>query len=123
MTNTDAKEKGNVVSLMTIHASKGLEFPIVYVVGMNENYFPSQKCREEHELEEERRLAYVAYTRAKKVLLLSDSGGHTYNGEEKETSRFITEINRKYLQVAGNPTREFESETKRQKVFIVKKGR
>lgn len=121
MTNTDDKTNRNVVSLMTIHSSKGLEFPIVYVVGMNDNYFPSKRCTEENEMEEERRLAYVAYTRAKNVLLLSDSGGYTYNGDEKETSRFVTEINRKYLQVAGKPTKQFDSEKQHKKVFVVKK--
>ena len=102
---TDAdNEKGDddVVRLMTIHAAKGLEFPNVFVVGMEENLFPSQmSISSRQDLEEERRLFYVAATRAEKKLTLSYAmsrfrfGNLTY----AEPSRFIQEIDPRYLQV------------------------
>lgn len=92
MTSEDKKEKRDTVKLMTIHSAKGLEFPVVFVVGMSEGNMPSGKADSEYELEEERRLAYVAYTRAKERLYLSDSGGTDFRGNEKVTSRFIAEI-------------------------------
>ena len=110
LTNTDINEKSkrNCVSLMTIHAAKGLEFPIVFVIGMNDNYFPSPKCTSKEELEEERRLAYVAYTRAKNVLLLSECNDITYDKQQKETSRFITEVSKEHYNLCGKPTRPFK---------------
>ncbi|OXB94878.1 hypothetical protein B9L23_08425 [Parageobacillus galactosidasius] len=67
----ETKEQSNVVRLMTIHASKGLEFPVVFVVGCNENIFPSWRSQAPEDIEEERRLAYVAITRAKERLYLT----------------------------------------------------
>lgn len=64
-------EEGNYVSLMTIHASKGLEFPVVFITGMNEGSFPNPRAEGEFELEEERRVCYVAFTRAKNKLYLT----------------------------------------------------
>lgn len=93
LTNSDRKDKGDCVTLMTIHSSKGLEFPYVFVCGMSEGLFPSQKATTEEEMEEERRLAYVAYTRAEKGLILTESDGTLYTGERKITSRFLTELN------------------------------
>ena len=70
--DSDKKEDRNKVTLMTIHAAKGLEFPFVYIVGLEENLFPSMMSGENQDsLEEERRLFYVAITRAKKRLFLS----------------------------------------------------
>jgi len=88
-------EDDNKVSLMTIHASKGLEFPYVYIVGMEENLFPSQlSLNERSELEEERRLFYVALTRAeKKVTLTYAMSRYKYGSLNYcEPSRFIEEI-------------------------------
>ena len=96
LTNTD-KKTGDAVSLMTVHSSKGLEFPVVFVVGLSEGIFPSYKAELLEEREEERRLAYVAYTRAKEELILTESEGSTFNNINKIPSRFITEIDSKYL--------------------------
>jgi DNA helicase-2/ATP-dependent DNA helicase PcrA len=102
---TDADQKKDSedierVSLMTVHAAKGLEFPYVYIVGLEENLFPSQMAMNTRsELEEERRLFYVALTRAEKVVNLSYAlsryrwGNLTY----AEPSRFIEELPTQYL--------------------------
>lgn len=86
-------EDNDQVKLMTIHASKGLEFPYVFVIGMSEGIFPSNNAKKANEVEEERRVAYVAFTRAEKALFLTDSEGYTGQGLQKYPSRFITEIN------------------------------
>jgi len=103
----DEKDTNNdKVSLMTIHASKGLEFPYVYIVGLEENLFPSQlSINSRADLEEERRLFYVAVTRAEKEATLSFAtmryrfGNVTYC----EPSRFIDEIDDKYLEYPEEP--------------------
>ncbi|WP_079708705.1 DNA helicase PcrA [Paraliobacillus ryukyuensis] len=85
----------NRVTLMTLHAAKGLEFPIVFLVGMEENVFPhSRSIMDEEEMEEERRLAYVGITRAEKVLHLSHAKMRTLFGRTNlnPVSRFIHEI-------------------------------
>ena len=97
---TDTDEGDNKVMLMTIHASKGLEFPYVYVVGMEENIFPSGGFyTSEVEIEEERRLFYVAMTRAKKRLDLSFASTRFRNGkhESNSPSRFIKEVDSQYI--------------------------
>ena len=102
LTDTDKnKNDTNVVSLMTIHAAKGLEFPYVYVVGMEENLFPSQmSINSRSDLEEERRLFYVAITRAEERVMLSYAtsryrwGTLTYC----EPSRFLEELDPIYVQ-------------------------
>ena len=90
------EEKPRVaVKLMTIHAAKGLEFPVVFIVGMTEGIFPSSKTIEERKklgLEEERRLCYVAITRAKEYLFIMDSEGVSEKGMRKLPSRFLFEI-------------------------------
>ncbi|MDR0972101.1 MAG: UvrD-helicase domain-containing protein [Bacteroidales bacterium] len=96
----DDKENENKVSLMTIHSAKGLEFPYVFVTGMEENLFPSNlSLTDNADMEEERRLFYVAMTRAKKELLLASSKSRFRNGQIvcNEKSRFIDEINEKYI--------------------------
>ena len=91
----------NVVRLMTVHAAKGLEFDIVFVCALSDGIFPSQRSIEESGnkgLEEERRLAYVVFTRARKVLILTDNRGFSYSeGASKRPSRFIEEIDSQYL--------------------------
>ncbi|MGI6608069.1 MAG: ATP-dependent helicase [Erysipelotrichaceae bacterium] len=97
-------KSGRFVSLMTIHAAKGLEFDNVFIIGMSEYVFPSVKTLDEGimGLEEERRLAYVAYTRAKKRLFLTDNRGYSFTTSmSKETSRFIKEIDEQYIQRTG----------------------
>lgn len=91
----------NKVTLMTIHAAKGLEFPYVFIVGLEENLFPSIMSGESQEsLEEERRLFYVAITRAEKRLFLSFARTRFKWGQfiESQPSRFISEIEERYLQ-------------------------
>lgn len=95
--DTDSK-----VSLMTIHAAKGLEFPTVFVVGLEENIFPSPlSCNSMRELEEERRLLYVAITRAKKHCILTNAKNRYRFGKmEFDTpSRFLKDLDAKYLKI------------------------
>ena len=94
------EEGSNKIALMTVHSSKGLEFPYVYVAGMEENIFPSGGfMASESEIEEERRLFYVAMTRAKKVLQLSFASSRFRNGKTEcnSPSRFIREIDTQYI--------------------------
>ena len=110
----DTTADDNKVKLMTIHASKGLEFPYVYVAGMEENIFPSGGFYiSETELEEERRLFYVAMTRAKKSLELSFATHRFRNGkhESNSPSRFIREVDAKYIQNPLTADKEEEKET------------
>ena len=96
------KEDTNKVSLMTIHAAKGLEFPYVYVAGMEENLFPSAlSIASRQELEEERRLFYVAVTRAEKMLTLSHAKTRYQccNVSFQELGRFVDEIDDKYIDI------------------------
>ncbi len=79
-TNSDTGEVGDRVKLMTVHAAKGLEFPYVFLCGMNEGIFPSRKVRTRQGMEEERRLAFVAVTRAEKGLYLSEADGTNFDG-------------------------------------------
>ncbi|MDG2465039.1 MAG: 3'-5' exonuclease [Crocinitomicaceae bacterium] len=96
----------NYVTLMTIHSSKGLEFPHVFLVGMEENLFPSQMVLNSRtELEEERRLFYVAVTRAKDTCTLTYAASRFVWGnlQTSESSRFITEIDEVYLEMENPP--------------------
>lgn len=109
-------EDKDTVKLMTIHAAKGLEFPAVFVTGFSEGIFPSSKTIEERRrpgLEEERRLCYVALTRAMKRLYLTDSEGASQNGTKKLPSRFLYEIGREnYIRIGEIPD-ELEGESRR----------
>ena len=99
--NNDLKEDNNAASLMTIHAFKGLEFDYVFVVGLEEGLFPHQNSMfSEDELEEERRLCYVAITRCKKKLYLSNARMRLMYGSEQvyPISRFINEIDANLLE-------------------------
>ena len=101
-TDTEKKdeEDGDRVSLMTIHLSKGLEFPVVHLVGLEENLFPSiMSSNTRDELEEERRLCYVALTRAEKQIFLSYATFRYQWGKNTscEPSRFITEVDSHHL--------------------------
>jgi len=108
LTDADTKndpENLNKVSLMTIHASKGLEFPYVHIVGLEENLFPSQlSLSSRSDLEEERRLFYVALTRAEKKVSLSYAVSRFRWGNlvHSEPSRFIEEIPEKHLNVTSS---------------------
>jgi DNA helicase-2/ATP-dependent DNA helicase PcrA len=112
LTSVDKEDEkdsdNNKVSLMTIHSAKGLEFPYVFIVGLEENLFPSQlSINSRTELEEERRLFYVAITRAEKQATLSFAtmryrfGNVTYC----EPSRFIDEIDDKFIDYPEEPVK------------------
>lgn len=88
-TNLDQTEKPEAVKLMTVHASKGLEFPAVFLCGLSEGIFPGKRADTREKLEEERRLAYVAFTRARQRLFLSDAAGTNYDGSYRYPSRFL----------------------------------
>jgi DNA helicase-2/ATP-dependent DNA helicase PcrA len=99
------KPKRNAVTLMTLHAAKGLEFPVVFIVGMEEGLFPhSRSLFDINELEEERRLAYVGMTRAKKLLYLTYAGRRLYFGQKSSNppSRFIIDIPENLLEPVDN---------------------
>ncbi|MBR4029038.1 MAG: UvrD-helicase domain-containing protein [Alistipes sp.] len=99
-TDQDAEDDGNRVTLMTVHSAKGLEYDYVYIVGMEEGLFPSSRSVESvQELEEERRLMYVAITRAKKAAMLSFSEIRRVWGKTENTSpsRFLKEIDSEWL--------------------------
>jgi DNA helicase-2/ATP-dependent DNA helicase PcrA len=106
LTTADEREDdgdNDKVTLMTIHAAKGLEFKNVHIVGMEEDLFPSQMMLESrNDLEEERRLFYVAITRAEKRLTMSYAESRYHFGRLKmcEPSRFLMEIDQQYLKIA-----------------------
>ncbi|MBO7545625.1 MAG: UvrD-helicase domain-containing protein [Paludibacteraceae bacterium] len=98
------------VNLMTIHAAKGLEFAVVFIAGLEENLFPSGFVQSEHDLEEERRLFYVAITRAKEECCISHARSRFKNGTVniQTESRFLKELDRQYVTVhSGTETRSF----------------
>ena len=97
-TNMDQTEKASAVKLMTIHAAKGMEFPVVFLCGLSEGIFPGRRADTREKLEEERRLAYVAFTRAKDRLFLSDAAGSNYDGTAKCPSRFLFNAERENLE-------------------------
>ena len=86
---------------MTVHAAKGLEFPVVFIVGLEENLFPSQFCVKPSEIEEERRLLYVAITRAMEQCHLSFARQRFRNGTFNfaSPSRFLNDIDRQFFEV------------------------
>ncbi len=108
-------EDSNKITLMTVHASKGLEFPYVYIAGMEENLFPSESMNGSlQEIEEERRLFYVAVTRAMKAVTVSYSQNRRKWGSEESNppSRFLREIDSKYYSnPLFTPRTEFVSQT------------
>ncbi len=96
-------EDGDVVTLMTLHSAKGLEFPVVFLVGMEEGLFPHNMSLMENNLEEERRLCYVGITRAKERLYLTNAKRRMLYGKDNMNmpSRFISEIDEKLIEKIG----------------------
>ena len=103
MTNADADSGSGKVRLMTVHAAKGLEFPNVILCGMSEGIFPSRKILTRAQMEEERRLAFVAMTRAEKELCITLSGGRNFDGSPRFPSRFILDIDQSLLEYTEPP--------------------
>ena len=91
-TAADEESRKGRVRLMTVHAAKGLEFPAVFLCGMNEGIFPSRKIDTLEAMEEERRLAYVAMTRAEQKLFITGAGGKNIDGSVRFPSRFVLDI-------------------------------
>lgn len=107
-TDSDDNDDSQYVSLMTIHMAKGLEFDYVFVLGLSEGIFPSFRALSESDegIEEERRLAYVAFTRAKKQLYLTDSEGFSFvTDSPKISSRFVEEIGKEGIKHLGTRPR------------------
>lgn len=102
--DTDSYDETSQVTLMTLHAAKGLEFPVVFIVGMEEGVFPlSRQAEDEDELEEERRLAYVGITRAEEVLYMTNASSRMLFGRSSynQPSRFLREIDDELLTYTG----------------------
>lgn len=102
-TNSDAADNRDKVRLMTVHTAKGLEFPYVFLCGMNEGIFPSRKINTLEGMEEERRLAFVAITRAEKGLYLSEAEGRNFDGTPRYPSRFILDISQELITYTEKP--------------------
>lgn len=109
-TNSDFRKETRTVKLMTIHQAKGLEFPYVFVVGLSEGIFPSMRTIREYKKngeEEERRLMYVAVTRAERALFLTESEGYNQSTKmNKYPSRFLAEIRKNMMVTEGTVPEE-----------------
>lgn len=118
----DLEESTSQVTLMTLHAAKGLEFPVVFLIGLEEGIFPlSRAMLEEQELEEERRLAYVGITRAEEVLYMTNAYSRTLYGKTQynRPSRFLNEIEEELLAPIGlaTPNQQPVTRTQEPRVF------
>ena len=111
-TNNDAADNSDKVKLMTVHSDKGLEFPYVFLCAMNEGVFPSKKTDTIQKMEEERRLAFVAMTRAQKGLYLSEAEGRNFDGSPRYPSRFLLDIEPALLDYTQKPQEGLIRETK-----------
>lgn len=96
--NSDTDIRRDAVKLMTVHTAKGLEFPYVFLCSLSEGIFPSKKTRTLPGMEEERRLAFVAMTRAEQGLFLSEAEGRNHDGSPRYPSRFLLDIDRSLLE-------------------------
>lgn len=101
--NADTAEQPDKVKLMTVHAAKGLEFPHVILCGMSEGIFPSRKILTKDAMEEERRLAFVAMTRAEKTLTLTMADGRNLDGSPRYPSRFVLDIDQELIDYTAPP--------------------
>lgn len=115
LSSLDAGTRKNAVKLMTIHTAKGLEFPYVFLCGMNEGIFPSKKTATIEGMEEERRLAFVAFTRAEKGLFITDAEGRALDGSFRYPSRFVFDVDKPLLSY----TTELEDDLIREAAFSI----
>ncbi|MDD4164427.1 MAG: 3'-5' exonuclease [Eubacteriales bacterium] len=130
--DSDIEDKSDCVKIMTVHTAKGLEFDNVFLVGLTEGIFPSARSLEERKndaLEEERRLCFVAITRAKKNLYFTESEGFGVKGYSKVPSRFLFDIDKSLLDMVGEVPEDIKVQSAYQarefsgvKVTIYKKG-
>ena len=105
-TDAGARSGQDAVKLMTVHAAKGLEFPYVFLCCLSEGIFPSRKVRTLPGMEEERRLCFVAMTRAEKGLYLSGAEGRNLDGSPRYPSRFVLDVDPALLEYDGDPREE-----------------
>lgn len=110
-TNMDQTERAQAAKLMTAHAAKGLEFPVVFLCGLSEGIFPGRRTNTREKLEEERRLCYVAFTRAKDRLFLSDAAGTNYDGSFRLPSRFLLDAGKENVTYAVPLDPDLEEQT------------
>lgn len=103
LSNMDIADSHDRVKLMTVHTAKGLEFPYVFLCSMSEGIFPSKKVNTLEGMEEERRLAFVAITRAERGLYISEAAGRNFDGSPRYPSRFILDIDRDLLHFTEAP--------------------
>lgn len=111
-TNRDATDGGDRVRLMTVHTAKGLEFANVFLCGMGEGIFPSRKINTQEAMEEERRLAFVALTRARQRLFLSAADGRNFDGSPRYPSRFLLDIGGELLAYTSPPPEQLLREAR-----------
>lgn len=111
-TNLDKEEQQDTVKLMTVHTAKGMEYPMVFIMGLSEGIFPSRKVVMPEEMDEERRLMYVAMTRAKTYLALTDSEGIANDNLFKYPSRFIAECGEENIISLNPPDKELTEKAK-----------
>ena len=110
ISGADKADDGSSVSLMTVHAAKGLEFPVVFMVGMEDGIFPSSRSEIElDKSEEERRLCYVGMTRAKEELTLTFADSRMLHGEVRHSlpSRFLSDIDEEFKAIKLDPVRSY----------------
>lgn len=114
LTASDSDFGKNAVKMMTVHTAKGLEFPYVFLCSMNEGVFPSRKTDTLEAMEEERRLAFVAITRAERALYLTEAEGWNFDGSSRYPSRFILDIDRELLEFTAEPRESLLREAREQ---------
>ena len=112
-TDRDREDRKDSVKLMTVHNAKGLEFPHVIVASLNEGVFPSRKTDTAERMEEERRLCYVALTRAEKTLTLTEAAGVSHEGTARYPSRFLFEMGKEHLNYLVELDPGWEGEARR----------
>ena len=110
--DTDREAGKDKVKLMTVHGAKGLEFPVVFLCGLNEGVFPGRKTDSFEAMEEERRLCFVAMTRAQEELYLSAVEGRLHDGAPRYMSRFLLDVEPGMIEYEEPPREELIQDTR-----------